>query len=51
MAISDHFVKYRKHHGKTANYKVKLPSYASGEVIALPFYTKYKTLCHCYQCI
>jgi len=45
IAISDLilFVKYQRHHGKTAKLQI-----TSGEVIALLFYTLYKTLCCCY---
>jgi len=40
IAISDLFVKYQRHHGKTTKLLVEAPLiYTSGEVKALPFYT------------
>jgi len=39
VAISDLFVKYQRHHGKTTKLQGEAPLiYTSGEVIALPFY-------------
>jgi len=46
IAISDLFVKYQRHHGKTTKLQGEAPLiglYIFGEVIALPFYTLYKT--------
>jgi len=49
IAISDLFVKYQRHHGKTTKLKGKASLiYTSGDVIALPIYTSCKTLCCCY---
>jgi len=51
IAIADFFVKYQRHHGKTTKLQGEAPLiglYTFGKVIALPFYTKYKTLCCCY---
>jgi len=40
IAISDHFEKYQRHHGKTTKLHGKAPLiYTSGEVKALSFYT------------
>jgi len=40
IAISDLFVKYQRHHGKTTKLEGEAPLiYTSGEVKALPFYT------------
>jgi len=49
IAISDLLVKYQRHYGKTTKLQGEAPLIAtSGEIIALPFYTSYKTLCYCY---
>jgi len=40
IVISDLFVKYQRHHGKTTKLQVEAPLiHTCGEVEALPFYT------------
>jgi len=49
IAISDLFAKYQRLHGKTTKLQGEAPLiYTSGEVMALPFYTSYRTLCCCF---